>query len=112
MSGVFPTWYLINKDVVQLSKDSSISSLVLGRVARTVNVIAQFRNSEYSKKAKGTIVVSCEFKGTVNVIFVSGEFKGTVNVIVISVEFKGTVNVIVVTLKSKNKRNDLVFILN
>ena len=67
---------------------------MLGTVARTVNVIAQFRNSEYFKKAKGTIVVSGEFKGTVNVIVVSGEFKGTINVIVVSGEFKGTVNVI------------------
>ena len=88
MSGVFPTWYLINKDVIQLSRDSSISSLVLGRVARTVNVIAQFRNLECSKKAKGTIVVSGEFKGTVNVIVISGEFKGTVNVIVVTLKVK------------------------
>ena len=88
MSGVFPTWYLINKDAVQPTKDSSISSLVLVRVARTVNVIAQFRNSEYSKKAKGTIVVSGEFKGTVNVIVISGVFKGTVNVIVVTLKVK------------------------
>ena len=88
MSGVFPTWYLINKDVVQLTKDSSISSLVLVRVARTVNVIAQFRNLECSKKAKGTIVVSGEFKGTVNVIVISGVFKGTVNVIVVTLKVK------------------------